>query len=303
MISVVGEALVDLIAGPDGRTFTAHPGGSPANVAVGLARLGTATALHTHLGDDLFGRFLRDHLAAEGVPVDLLPARDPGTSVAFAATDQDGVAAYDFRIGWDVTRIPAARVLHTGSLAAALAPGPVEAAMDAAATVSYDPNIRPALAGPRAAERARVERQVGKADIVKASADDLAWLYPGADPRERAADWLARGPRLVVVTLGPDGAYAVTQDGQVTRSCGPVTVVDTVGAGDSFTAALLHALDRAGALEHGSDRPEDLVAALDLANAAAAVTCGRAGADPPTADEIDYGKFTRTGGEVPGDAD
>ncbi|SDD99046.1 carbohydrate kinase family protein [Actinokineospora iranica] len=299
MIVVVGEALTDLIAGgDDGRVFTAHPGGSPANVALGLARLGLPAVLGTRLGDDLFGRMVRDHLTASGVEVRDLPADTADTSVAFAATDEHGVARYDFRIAWDIRAAPplaGARCLHTGSLATLLAPGAavVEAAMAqaraAGLAVSYDPNIRPSLAGPAERERERVERQVALAHVVKVSEEDLAWLYPGDAPAERAAAWLGLGPDLVVVTLGARGAHAVTLAAAATRPGPPVAVVDTVGAGDAFTAGLLCWLSRAGVL--GGDFPRDLgvealEAALGFANAVAAITCSRPGANPPTVPEL-----------------
>ncbi|PPK66316.1 carbohydrate kinase [Actinokineospora auranticolor] len=288
MISVVGEALVDMIA--DGRVFTAHPGGSPANVAVGLARLGVPVALSTSIGDDLLGALLREHLAE----VSLRTLDTAATSVAFASTDLDGVAAYDFRIGWDVDRVPAvegATCLHTGSLAAALSPRAVEDAMraarDAGRTVSYDPNIRPSLAGAVADERARVARQVALADVVKASAEDLAWLYPSVDPVFHSNEWLGRGPRLVVVTLGSRGAHAITANTRLTRPAPQVTAVDTVGAGDAFTAGLLCVLSRSGLLGPGADPSTlDLATALDFACTVAATTCTRAGADPPSLAEL-----------------
>ncbi|MGQ0838955.1 carbohydrate kinase family protein [Actinokineospora sp.] len=300
MITVVGEALADLIAAGDGRTFTAHPGGSPANVALGLARLGAAVVLGTRLGDDLFGAMIRDHLAASGVDVRTLPGPTAATSLAFAATDERGVAHYDFRIAWDITAIPfsAGDCLHTGSLATLLDPGAsvVAAAMAAAraagTTVSLDPNIRPSLSGTRAAERTRVERQVGLAHVVKVSEEDLDWLYPGADPLECAWRWHALGPEIVVVTLGGAGAHAVTRAASVTRAGPPVSVVDTVGAGDAFTAGLLCRLSRGGLLagahaDIGALTAAEVAAALDFANAVAAFTCARAGADPPTAAELD----------------
>ncbi|WP_156756832.1 carbohydrate kinase family protein [Actinokineospora pegani] len=296
MITVVGEALADLIADRDGRTFTAHPGGSPANVALGLSRLGTPSVLGTRIGADLFGAMVGDHLRESGVDLRPLPAPTADTSVAFAATDADGMARYDFRISWDITGVPpvdGSECLHTGSLATLLEPGAgvVEAAMAAAATTSYDPNVRPSLSGSPEHERARVERQVALSDVVKVSEEDLAWLHPDEDPVDRARHWLALGPALVVVTLGPRGAHALTAAHSLHRPGPPTTVVDTVGAGDAFTAGLLHWLSRADLLDgaHGSiaDLPQDgLAAALDFANAVAAITCSRAGADPPTAPEL-----------------
>lgn len=297
MITVVGEALADLIAGPDGRAFTAHPGGSPANVALGLARLGAPARLGTRVGDDLFGRMVRDHLAADGVEVHALPALTTRTSVAFAATDAAGVAAYDFRIEWDVTDLTALPVdthLHTGSLATLLEPGAavVEDAMrrarEAGATVSLDPNVRPSLAGEHGPALARVERQVGLADVVKVSEEDLEWLYPGADPVAIARRWAGLGPALVVVTLGAKGAHAVSGGVDVHRPGPAVTVVDTVGAGDAFTAGLLRWLS--GLLDSPSRLTVDaaaLTAAVDFANAVAARTCARPGADPPRPGDLD----------------
>ncbi|CRK57463.1 Fructokinase [Alloactinosynnema sp. L-07] len=298
MITVVGEALADLIAGPDGRTFTAHPGGSPANVALGLARLGELTRLATRLGEDLFGRMIGAHLTAGAVVVERLPAPTTDTSVAFAATDAAGVATYDFRIVWDITTIPGdlGRCVHTGSLATMVSPGAavVEQMMaDARADgvlVSLDPNVRPSLAGTRAAERVRIERQVAIADIVKVSDEDLGWLYPGADPADVAGRWLASGPRVVVVTRGGEGAYAVTSAGSVSRRAPAVTVIDTVGAGDAFTSGFLHWLSRTGLLDRPADLAhltgDQLAPGLDLACAAAAITCSRPGADPPTSAEL-----------------
>lgn len=291
MITVVGEALADLIAGADGRTFTAHPGGSPANVALGLARLGAPARLGTRLGDDLFGRAIRAHLAADGVEVHALPALTDQTSLAFAATDERGVATYDFRLEWDVTDLTALPVethLHTGSLATLLDPGAtaVEAAVlrarSAGATVSLDPNLRPSLAGDRADVAARVERQVAAADVVKVSDEDLAWLYPGVEPAAIAHRWADAGPAIVVVTLGADGALGVSGAAEAVRPGPQVTVVDTVGAGDAFTSGLLRWLSAAGLLGAMSELDAvALAAALDFANTVAARTCARPGADPP----------------------
>lgn len=254
MITVVGEALLDLIADSDAQVFASRPGGSPANVAVGLARLGAQVTLATPLVDDLPGRIVGKHLRANDVVVQRLPAQSSATSIALAALDNDGGATYDFRIAWDVTEppriLPDCLCLHTGSIATALYPGAavVEDLMrtqrrGGSVTISLDPNIRPSLLGSIDGESARVERQVGLADIVKVSAEDLRWLYPGTDPRTVARDWLARGPALVVVTLGADGAYARTPRFAVTRIAPQVSVVDTVGAGDAFGAFSTHSAE------------------------------------------------------------
>ncbi|HEX2416848.1 MAG TPA: carbohydrate kinase [Micromonosporaceae bacterium] len=302
MITVVGESLLDLVADTEGRCFAAYPGGSPANVAVGLARLGTPVRLVTHLADDLPGRLVARHLRDSGVTVDLLPG-SPATSLALAAVDEHGVASYDFRISWDVARVrdlgSDCRHLHTGSIAGALPPGAdvvdellaVERRRGRV-TISLDPNIRASLLGHRDAVRERLERQVSRSDVVKASTEDLAWLYPGEPPDRVAARWLAAGLALVVVTLGSEGGYGLSRAAEVTRPAVPVTVVDTVGAGDAFTAGLLDGLSRLGLLggdQRGRLAAVDagtLAALLDFAIRVAGLTCGRSGADPPTRDEL-----------------
>ncbi|MGR6319264.1 carbohydrate kinase [Micromonospora soli] len=304
MITVVGESLVDLIEEPaDGAA--AYPGGSPANVAVALARLGQPTTLLTQLGDDAYGRLVRAHLAASGVRLDPASVSDlPRTSVARTRVGADGQARYDFAIDWPafpagaLTRVGAGSdCLHTGSLATVLDPGAgdvVALVRDrrAAAMISFDPNCRPSLTGDPVRARHRVEELVAVADLVKVSREDLDWLHPEQPPDRVAQGWLELGAGLVVVTLGAEGALAVTR--QVARrvAARPVTVVDTVGAGDAFTAGLLAALrdrgllgaDRRGALRAAA--AETLAAVLDDAARVAALTCARRGADPPTRAEL-----------------
>ncbi|MGH3663993.1 MAG: carbohydrate kinase family protein [Micromonosporaceae bacterium] len=303
MIIVVGEALLDLVADDDRTRFTAHPGGSPANVAVGLSRLDLPVTLATQLSDDIAGRLVHDHLTRSGVRIDVLAGTAEGarTSLALAAVDSYGVATYDFRIAWDIATVPGLDplcvCLHTGSIAAALAPGAglldELLATRPGVTVSYDPNIRPSLLGAPEAERVRVESQVGLSDVVKVSSEDLAWLYPGELVTAVAARWLATGPALVVVTLGPDGAYAVNRVAEVRRPALSVTVADTVGAGDAFTAGLLDGLYRADLLgKSNRDRlsgmdQKALADLLDLASRVAGLTCARPGADPPNRSVLD----------------
>ncbi|WP_067479142.1 carbohydrate kinase family protein [Actinomadura hibisca] len=295
-ITVLGEAIVDLAGSADGRTFRADPGGSPANVAVGLARLDVPVTLVTGLGDDAFGRLLDAHLTGAGVRLAARPAAF--TSLAVVTLEGAGIPAYDFVLSWeqDETPLPPGTLaLHTGSLAAALSADRVEEAMAAAratASVTYDPNIRPALAADPAVERARVQRQIALSDVVKASEEDIAWLYPGTDPLEAARRWRAAGPALVVVTHGPDGATALGAGEPVHVPAPAVPVVDTVGAGDAFMAALLAGLWSADLL--GADRRTalaampagPLAALLERAVRAAALTCARPGADPPTTAEL-----------------
>lgn len=296
---VVGEALTDVIVERDGAEAR-HPGGSPANVAYGLGRLGRRTALVTELGDDGDGAAIRAHLASAGVEVRTQGAA-ARTSSAIARLGADGSAEYRFELTWELGPVAVVEpplVLHTGSLAATVEPGAAAVerlARDvrAASTVSYDPNIRPDLMGGAGDLRDRVESLVGGSDVVKASDQDTAFLAPGRAAIDVARDWLRLGPALVVVTLGGEGAVAVTAGGEVHVPAASVTVADTVGAGDSFTAGLLDGLWDEGLLG-GPARP--LLRAVPAAvvervvrraTLAAAVTVSRAGANPPTRAELD----------------
>ena len=303
MFVVVGEALLDLVGERGSRTFVAHPGGSPANVALALARLGDPVTLVTRLGADPFGEMVSAHLRASGVRVDADALPGASTSLA-VATLAAGSATYDFRIEWDVGDLgplPAeTRCLHTGSLATALAPGSGRVVelleherRQGRVTISYDPNVRPALLGEPEDARPGIEHVVGLSDVVKVSDEDLAWLYPGRSDEDVARDWLGAGPGLVVVTRGAAGVLAVTAEVQVEQPARPIELVDTVGAGDSFTAGLLDGL--AGADLLGGGRRAALAAVdeatltsvVDEAGRVAAITCSRPGTDPPTRAELD----------------
>ncbi|MFJ6409715.1 carbohydrate kinase [Streptomyces hydrogenans] len=293
---VIGECVADIVRGP-GAGDVVHPGGSPANVAYGLARLGRPATLLTQLADDPAGRLIAAHLTGAGVRLAIggVPARTPSAVVTL---DGRGQAAYAFDIAWTLTaeEPPATpepvRHVHLGSIAAVTEPGAatvlaLTGRLRAAATVSYDPNVRPALMGEHGPAVARVERCVALADLVKASDEDLAWLYPGEPAEAVAARWLSLGPAVVLVTRGGEGALAVTREHTVAAGAPAVAVVDTVGAGDSFMSAVLDALagrDRAALAALGADA---LAGLLARAGAAAAVTVSRAGAQPPDRAELD----------------
>jgi fructokinase len=303
MFVVVGEALVDLVGQRGGRTFEAHPGGSPANVALGLARLGDGVALVTRLGQDAFGQMITSHLQASGVVIQPGPDTAVNTSLAIA-TLAAGVASYDFRIDWRLEPLPPlpieCRCLHTGSLATVLPPGD-KSVVDlirrerarGRVTVSYDPNVRPALLGDPARARRGIEEIAVLSDVVKVSDEDLRWLYPDDADELVARRWLASGPSLVVVTRGGQGVFATTPALETRRDAVPVDLVDTVGAGDAFTSGLLDGLRRAELI--GGERREalrtadeaTLMSILDRAAVVAAITCSRPGADPPTLGEVD----------------
>lgn len=316
-IRVLGEAIVDLVgaarrsnpqAGPDQRsapTYTAHPGGSPANVAVDLARLEIPVTLHGRISTDSFGRLLRDHLTTHQVDLGGVVAADEPSTLAVATVDERGVASYDFwttgtadwqwRPGDLPQQLPADTLaLHTGSLASWLEPSatPVADLLErehtrGRVTLSLDPNCRPALQSSPERALPWIERLVGLVDLVKVSEEDLAWLLPGTPVEEVADRWLSLGASLVVVTLGARGAYGRTNQVSVTVPPAPVTVVDTIGAGDAFTAGLLAGLYRADLLGAGAGRLGELSeptlrTLLGEAALVAGLTCARSGALGPT---------------------
>ncbi|ALO06333.1 Fructokinase [Streptomyces venezuelae] len=295
-ILVIGECVADIVRAPagSGAADRVHPGGSPANVAYGLARLGRDVTLLTQLADDPSGQLIADHLKGAGVRVEVggVPARTPSAVVGL---DARGQATYTFDIAWTLEADPARPApahVHIGSIAAVTAPGAaavlaVTEALRDRATVSYDPNVRPALMGEHGEAVARVERCVALSDLVKASDEDLAWLYPGESPRTVAARWLALGPAVVLVTRGAEGSLALTREETVTADAPQVAVVDTVGAGDSFMSAVLDTLAGREREALGALGAEYLTGLLRKAGAAAAVTVSRAGANPPDRAELD----------------
>jgi fructokinase len=303
-VVVVGEALIDLVEAPDG-SYIAHPGGSPANTAVALARLGTPAAFAGRLSGDGFGRRLRAHLATNGVDLGLCVAAAEPTTLAVVALDGGGGPRYTFYVEgtttatWSASELPAVlpeqvNAIHTGSVALAL-PSGGEVISDllrrerGRRAISLDPNVRHPFAGERDRYRGRLEGWLGCAGLVKVSQEDLEWIYPGEALAEIGRRWRALGPALVVVTLGPGGCMAFVRDEEITCAARPVTPVDTIGAGDSFAAGLLDWLDRHGRL--GVAGPAALtaseaLAALDFASRVASITVSRAGADPPFRREL-----------------
>jgi fructokinase len=271
------------------------------NVAVGLARLGVPTVLHTCLGDDTAGRLVAEHLCASGARITPESWTCRPTSVAEVRLDGFGNATYRFDITWDPAPITSAPVrvhaVHIGSIGGVLQPGAsvADTILDSvhdSALRSYDVNIRPAVMGGRDRLRRRVEDLIARVDIVKASDEDVAWLYPSF-PAERVLDrWLALGARMAVLTRGPRGARAVNARTAVDVEAPPADIRDTIGAGDSFMAGLLAALDdlgvRAGAGRDCLPAPGDrrLREIVEFAVRCAAVTVARAGADPPRRAEV-----------------
>jgi fructokinase len=308
-IAVLGECVADAFADtlqprPGELALRVLPGGGPANTAAALARLGTPTRFVGRISSDAFGALFRTHLASSGVDLASVVAAPEPSTMAIAALDEHGQAQYSFHAEatadwqWTDSELAAAHpkdaaCLHTGSLALVRAPGGerIEELLTYArngATVSIDPNVRPLLIDP-AVYRARLARWCALTDILRLSSDDLELLMPGVTP-ERACDaWHLAGVRLVVITLGGRGAVASLDGVRVFVPAPQVDVVDTIGAGDSFTAGLLHRLSRAGRL---GGRLDDLTIdevsdACDYAARVAALTCSVAGPNPPWAHQLE----------------
>ncbi len=306
MILISGEALIDLIPDPDKDfRYDAVLGGSPFNVAIGLGRLGASVAFVSRISNDANGELLAAALVGSNVKLDFV-ARDAKLSpLAFVmrGTAQTGsrysfyldATAYDGPWPFPKTWPNEARHLHVGSFAAVERHGElvVEALARArmAATTSFDPNIRPLVTPDRDKVRAFVERELALTHIVKASEEDLEWLYPGRSVEASLADWAGRGPLFCVATLGGKGAIAWLGAHRLDVAAPKVDVVDTVGAGDSFMSALLSAMDRDGALgaEPAAPSAERLQGWLNFAAKASAITCTRKGSNPPTLAEVAAG--------------
>jgi fructokinase len=299
---VIGEALIDIV---EQHGAAEHVGGSPLNVAVGLARLGRDVDFLTHIGNDGHGQRIAAYVQASGaqlVPGSVSAGRTP-TAVATIA--DDGSATYAFDLDWQLSGtppVPPPLFVHTGSIAAVREPGclAVAALLDAyrvSASASFDPNVRPSLIADRDQARDRIDRLVERSDIIKVSDEDLRWINPNHDPERTARAWLASGPALVALTMGDRGSVAFCAAGEVRVPARQVQVVDTVGAGDAFTVGLLDALWGLGLL--GADRRADLgrigldalTAALEAASLSSALTVARAGADLPDRAAMDQSPF------------
>ncbi len=300
-VLVAGESLVDVLTSADG-TRTELPGGSPANVAVALARLGTRVRLLTAYADDRLGSIVEEYVGEPGVELAAEPHVLARTSSALAVLAADGSATYDFDISGDLpepdlTVLPAH--LHIGSLGALLPPGADLLArlverLAPSATISYDINARPTAVPLNAAVRDRIAALAGASDVVKGSDEDLAAWRPDLSIADAAGQLVALGAGSVVVTLGGQGARCYTAHGLAAEvPAEPVAVRDTIGAGDVFCATLLDTMRRRGLL--GADErlalaatsSADWVEILRRANRAAAITVSRDGASAPTAAELD----------------
>ena len=314
-IAVVGEIVADAVLPPDGiisgaAHLTVHPGGGPANTAVALARLGNRSRFAGRISGGALGALCRAKLEESNVDLAASEIATEPATLAIARLDASGAASYEFYTegtadwAWtDETLAPlidgpfavagdAPVALHTGSLALALQPSGAVierllARARSAMTISIDPNLRPLLV-PVDAYRLVIDRWAGLADILRLSEDDLELLWPGWTPEQATKHLHACGVPLAVISLGGAGAYASLRGEPVRVPIAPTTLVDTVGAGDSFHGGLLHHLAGAGQLggRLESLTPAGLTDALTFASRVSAITCSRAGANPPWAAEL-----------------
>lgn len=298
-IQVAGEALVDIVDG------VAHPGGSPMNVAVGLGRLGHDVLLQTDIGDDEHGRLIAEHVAASGVQLAAGSHTDAQTSSATVVLDESGDANYEFQLNCTLQSMAStqAALFHSGSVAAFQGPSAARIheafeASPAGQILSFDPNLRPELVEDRAESVKQIEKLAGLADIVKLSDEDALWLYPGWDADRILAHFLDRGASLAVITFGARGAEARTKHTEVMVPSISVRTEDTVGAGDAFMAGLLHAIldsSLAQSLRDGTELDSaELEKVMQIASVCAGITVSRAGANPPTLDELNQFLSTTT---------
>jgi Sugar kinases, ribokinase family len=306
MILSCGEALIDMLPRESAQgeaAFAPYPGGAVFNTAIALGRLGARSGFLSGLSEDLFGQMLIRSLSDSGVDAGLAVRSDRPTTLAFV-TLTDGHASYAFydentagrmlKIE-DMPAIPAdVTAMFFGGISLPVEPcgAAYEALMlrEAKTRVTMiDPNIRPGFIRDEAAYRARLDRMIAAADIVKVSDEDLRWLEGPGAIADLARGLLRKGPKLVFITEGATGAHGFSAECEIFVPARKVEVVDTVGAGDTFNAGVLAALDRAGALDKGriARADEGLISdCLELGVRAAAVVVSRAGANPPWAEEL-----------------
>ena len=318
MIVVIGEALIDLIEDKStaGR-YQAVVGGANANVAIALARAGTKQQLLARISSDAFGQKIRQRLVDNKVGLDYAIAAKEPTSVAIASIGSSGGASYSFYVentadwGWTKDELPTqqtmsaigATALQFGCLTMAMPPG--NAVVEAWAkeyfekdllTLSHDVNVRPALGFDAEAERVRVERVNSFSHLIKASDDDINWLYglePGANVDQIAWDWIGDSAKIVFVTRGGDGASIYRKNKtKLDVASRKVKVQDSVGAGDTFCANTLAQLQKIGALGSGAFErlagltDKQLIAIAKVSSVAASMACEKTGAEPPTDFEL-----------------
>ena len=294
-IWVAGEVLIDLIPKDGGRV--AIVGGGPANTAKALARLGFDSYFIDGISTDAYGQQARAELLADGVKLDYTLTSNNPTCLATVTLDSDGSASYEFLIdgtatfefneSWLPNPSTPPAVLHIGTLATIVEPGATKLfnwAKQVKAPLVFDPNIRSSVVNDRERYQAIVEKWASISDVIKMSEDDLAWLYPEMDFRSAAESFISEKTQLVVITKGSEGIDGFTQDGEVSVPGVKIDVVDTVGAGDTVGAILVESIVKYGLAQLVG---KTLERTLNRAAHAAAITCSRAGANPPTQSELE----------------
>ena len=289
---VAGEALIDLIN--VGGSRSAHVGGGPANTAKALARLGFSSVFVGGISSDEYGSLIETELVESGVDLSAVHRSTLPTALARAEIQENGSAKYEFELADTATFafssdwLPSdsVEVVHVGSVATLVEPGASELfkwVSDLDSVVVFDPNVRPSIQGDASIYRAAVEKWISVAGVVKLSDDDLNWLYTESE-EEIVGTWISSGVSLVVVTLGAAGLRAYFGGDVLEVPGASITLVDTVGAGDTIGAVLVE-----GILKHGLDKlmnREVVDSVLKRAVKAAGITCSRAGANPPWKEEL-----------------
>lgn len=307
MIVCCGEALIDMVPGAEGEySFLARPGGCPYTTSIAAARLGARSMFLGRIGTDFLGEALVERLRANGVDSSFVARSGQGATLAFVKRSPAGDARYAFYSDGAADRSlessdlppslgPDARFLVVGSISMLQEPlattveGLVERESERL-LVSLDPNVRPSLIPDRGRYLERLMAWASRSAIVKASSEDLAWLFPDDPPDERPRRFLEAGAELVVATLGAEGALALTRKASARAPAFRVAIADTIGAGDTFHAAMLCELEARGALDRFSLAALDeaaLASMLRFAQGAAAIDCARIGAEPPTLAELE----------------
>ena len=295
-IWVCGEALVDLLPSSDGGERVAVIGGGPANTAKALARLGHQVEFIDGISTDHYGKSAQEELRKDGVGLSLSKISDKPTCQAIISLDENGSARYEFLIeetatfdfsrSWLPEGFPS--VLHIGTLATVIEPGASEL-FDWAKKIServpivFDPNVRPVVLSDSSKYLRVVEKWVGISNVVKVSEDDIAWLYPAKSDEVVAREWLALGAELVVVTRGADGMVGITKSDVISVPGVAVSVIDTVGAGDTVGAIIVEGVVKYGVSGLTGER---LKSVLQRAAKAASITVARQGAQPPFSHEL-----------------
>jgi fructokinase len=299
-VLVAGESIVDIVVTESDRVE--HPGGSPLNVAVGLARLGVDVDFATYLADDDHSAVLREHLESSGVRSVWSASRASApTPTAEATIGLDGSADYVFDLHWEMPKLETETlthgVLHVGSISALLAPGAADvmaliAAVRDRMLVTFDPNIRAQIIGARDEVIDDIEALFRLSHLAKCSAEDLQWLYPNLSLTGAAVAVQALGPAVVIVTNGGGPTIVATSACTTAIAARSVEVVDTIGAGDSFMSGLIASLIDQGVISRFASSPAsalgsiNIAAMVAMATACASITVTRAGANPPRRDEL-----------------